>query len=389
MAILVGTSGFDYNDWRGPFYPRFIKRGRPAGVLCRALRHGRAQRDLLSDARGERVPRLARRGARRVRIRGEGEPIPDPHQAARRPAGIGRLPDGAGVDPGDRLGPILLQLPPSLEIDLDRLDRTLEAFGDRVRVAVEPRHKSWFVPELCDVLRAARRGVRPGRSPRPDHAALVDGRLVLPADAPGECHPTALLRRPSAAVVGRAAGGVAGSAARRVRLLQQRPPGLCGPQRPDVPTDAGAPPLISAARAASVQARRTDGSVLSALALRVGGRHAGTLKEADMRRTLLILGALGSLVVGAVAWWRRHPRFGDGVGQPGGRSMARPPGDRRQVGRRDRAHRARGTEVGNRQARTGPPGADRGRLPDHRAARARIPVGAERARRRSLSTPGR
>lgn len=29
-----------------------------------------------------------------------------------------------------------------------------------------------------------------------------------------------------------------------------------------------------------------------------------------MRRTLLILGALGSLVVGAVAWWRRHPRFG-------------------------------------------------------------------------------
>jgi uncharacterized protein YecE (DUF72 family) len=54
---------------------------------------------------------------------------------------------------GDRLGPILLQLPPSLEIDLERLDRTLEAFGSEVRVAVEPRHKSWFVPELCDVLR--------------------------------------------------------------------------------------------------------------------------------------------------------------------------------------------------------------------------------------------
>ncbi len=27
MAILVGTSGFDYKDWRGPFYPRFIKGG--------------------------------------------------------------------------------------------------------------------------------------------------------------------------------------------------------------------------------------------------------------------------------------------------------------------------------------------------------------------------
>jgi deazaflavin-dependent oxidoreductase (nitroreductase family) len=29
-----------------------------------------------------------------------------------------------------------------------------------------------------------------------------------------------------------------------------------------------------------------------------------------MRRTLLILGALAGLVVGATAWWRRHPRFG-------------------------------------------------------------------------------
>ena len=25
MAILVGTSGFDYKDWRGPFYPRFTR----------------------------------------------------------------------------------------------------------------------------------------------------------------------------------------------------------------------------------------------------------------------------------------------------------------------------------------------------------------------------
>ncbi len=54
---------------------------------------------------------------------------------------------------GDRLGAVLLQLPPSLEIDLDRLDATLRAFRGAVPVAVEPRHKSWFVPELCQLLR--------------------------------------------------------------------------------------------------------------------------------------------------------------------------------------------------------------------------------------------
>ena len=29
-----------------------------------------------------------------------------------------------------------------------------------------------------------------------------------------------------------------------------------------------------------------------------------------MRRTVFLLGVLGSLVIGSAAWWRRHPRFG-------------------------------------------------------------------------------
>src|SRR5947207_2253216 len=45
---------------------------------------------------------------------------------------------------GAHLGPILLQLPPDMPADLDRLARTLEAFPPSVRVAVEPRHPSWF-----------------------------------------------------------------------------------------------------------------------------------------------------------------------------------------------------------------------------------------------------
>jgi uncharacterized protein YecE (DUF72 family) len=54
---------------------------------------------------------------------------------------------------GDKLGVVLVQLPPSLQLDLGRLDETLRAFRGAVPVAVEPRHKSWFVPELCDLLR--------------------------------------------------------------------------------------------------------------------------------------------------------------------------------------------------------------------------------------------
>ena len=154
MAILVGTSGFDYQDWRGMFYPRFIKSGERLAFYAQHF-------DTVElNVTFYRMPAAAA-------FRGWRDAVPDGFvfavKASRYLTHIKRL-----VDPrpsveylmeragelGDRLGPILLQLPPTLEIDLDRLDRTLEAFGKDARVAVEPRHKSWFVPELCEVLRA-------------------------------------------------------------------------------------------------------------------------------------------------------------------------------------------------------------------------------------------
>jgi uncharacterized protein YecE (DUF72 family) len=154
VAIHVGTSGFDYRDWRGSFYPRSIRSsdrlafyaehfdtvelnvtlyGMPA---ARAFRGGR---DAVPD--GFVFAVKASRYVTHVRR------LVDPQEP------VEFLMERAG-ELGDRLGPILLQLPPSLEIDLGRLERTLAAFGPGVRVAVEPRHSSWFVPELCDVLRA-------------------------------------------------------------------------------------------------------------------------------------------------------------------------------------------------------------------------------------------
>ena len=64
---------------------------------------------------------------------------------------VGRLMDRvAGLGP--HLGPILLQLPPTLSADPQRLDAALAAFGDSARLAVEPRHASWFVEDVRRVL---------------------------------------------------------------------------------------------------------------------------------------------------------------------------------------------------------------------------------------------
>jgi uncharacterized protein YecE (DUF72 family) len=55
---------------------------------------------------------------------------------------------------GPRLGPTLFQLPPTLQIDLGKLEAFLRQLPRRWRAAVEFRHASWFVEEVYAVLRA-------------------------------------------------------------------------------------------------------------------------------------------------------------------------------------------------------------------------------------------
>jgi uncharacterized protein YecE (DUF72 family) len=64
---------------------------------------------------------------------------------------VGRLLDHAR-HLGAKLGPVLLQLPPTLRADPAALDRALRAFPAGIRVAVEFRHDSWWTDEVRDLL---------------------------------------------------------------------------------------------------------------------------------------------------------------------------------------------------------------------------------------------
>ena len=53
---------------------------------------------------------------------------------------------------GDRLGPVLLQLPPTLKAAPRDLRECLSQFPPAIKVAVEPRHDSWWTDEVRAVL---------------------------------------------------------------------------------------------------------------------------------------------------------------------------------------------------------------------------------------------
>jgi uncharacterized protein YecE (DUF72 family) len=152
VTILLGTSGWTYDSWAGPFYPPGVARRRWLEFYAQRLptvelnaSHYRWPKDTAFSGWHDRLPRgfemavkapRALTHARRLQSAGRWAEIME--------RGIRRL--------GDRAGPLLLQLPPTMERDDARLDDALGRMPSQARVAVEFRHPSWVDDGVFSVL---------------------------------------------------------------------------------------------------------------------------------------------------------------------------------------------------------------------------------------------
>lgn len=151
MALLIGTSGWQYKHWKDRFY---------AGVPQRAWLEHYAERfrtvelnnsfymlpkEQAFESWRKRTPEDFVVAVKISRYLSHVKRLKDPQEPVERFMKHARWL-------GPKLGPVLLQLPPNLKIDLAALDETLSLFPDDVRVAVEFRHDTWFVDEVKDLL---------------------------------------------------------------------------------------------------------------------------------------------------------------------------------------------------------------------------------------------
>ncbi|MCH0543093.1 DUF72 domain-containing protein [Streptomyces sp. MUM 203J] len=152
MTLVVGTSGWQYRDWSGVLYPA----GTPqrlwleeyaaafAAVEINNAFYRLPTRETFETWR-DRTPGDFTIAVKASRYLTHIKRLRDPEEPVRR-----LMDHAAGL--GDRLGPVLLQLPPTLRADPELLDSCLGVFPAGSRVAVEPRHDSWWSPEVRRVL---------------------------------------------------------------------------------------------------------------------------------------------------------------------------------------------------------------------------------------------
>ncbi|HEY2412336.1 MAG TPA: DUF72 domain-containing protein [Pirellulaceae bacterium] len=154
--LWIGTSGWTYDGWRGPFYPPDV----PKKNWLRW--YGEQFRTTEINGSFYRTPSLEAVQAWR-------ETTPDDFVFAWKASkfithwkrltancrnSIELMETRLKVL-GPKLGPVLFQLPARFTADRERLASFLKLLPKRRRYAFEFRHESWYEPRLLDVLREA------------------------------------------------------------------------------------------------------------------------------------------------------------------------------------------------------------------------------------------
>ena len=152
--IRIGASGFSYKEWLGRFYPPKLPGPKMLAYYAEQLPtveinytfRAMPRRSML-EGWAAKTPihfRFALKAPQRIthfaRLRATSESLDYFIETARAL--------------GERLGPVLFQLPPDLARDDALLADFIAQIGRRVQAAFEFRHSSWFAQPVLEALRS-------------------------------------------------------------------------------------------------------------------------------------------------------------------------------------------------------------------------------------------
>ena len=153
-GLYLGTCGWSYTDWEGTVYPPGTS---PAGRLAEYVKHFATveiDSTFYGTPRGTTVERW-RKVAPRGFVFAAKFPLELTHErnlvdCRTQAESFVRTMQALG----DRLGPLLLQLPPDFTVEgMEVLNAFLRELPEGPRYSVEVRHRSWLNSDLPELLR--------------------------------------------------------------------------------------------------------------------------------------------------------------------------------------------------------------------------------------------
>ena len=152
MKTWIGTSGFQYPEWKGKFYPEKMAPAKMLAFYAAEFRSTEVNYTFRSmpsaktiDRWRDETPedfRFSLKAPQRIthfaKLRRCGETVNEFREAVK------------GL--GTKLGPVLFQLPETFRADAGLLREFLQSLPKGLRAAFEFRHESWFTEDVYTAL---------------------------------------------------------------------------------------------------------------------------------------------------------------------------------------------------------------------------------------------
>lgn len=153
MKALVGTSGFQYAEWKGTFYPADLPTSKMLAYYAERFATTEVNYTFHRIPSAKTIDNWCSATPERFRFA---------LKAPQKVTHFARLKNcddtmryfytvAASLE--RKLGPVLFQLPPGLKCDLDLLRAFLQSLPAAAQSAFEFRHESWLIDSVFEVLR--------------------------------------------------------------------------------------------------------------------------------------------------------------------------------------------------------------------------------------------
>jgi uncharacterized protein YecE (DUF72 family) len=154
MSRWIGTSGFQYTEWKGKFYPEDLPSSKMLSFYAERFSTTEINYTFHRIPAAKTIENWKQLTPENFRFALKAPQKITHWSKLRDCADTMRYFHDITSGLGSKLGPVLFQLPPTFKKDVLVLAEFVNCLPTGTRAAFEFRHDSWFVDEVWEVLRS-------------------------------------------------------------------------------------------------------------------------------------------------------------------------------------------------------------------------------------------